>query len=116
MAFDKFTNAELAAYIRAASVELERRLTSVTTVLVEPPPRVVTASAPPADDIDFCMYVKGMMEEGQYIKAGERQRVAEIAEKYPEWVRLNHLPTTSNAGDWRRKGEYLSAPRAERRF
>jgi hypothetical protein len=114
--FSGFTNAELAALIRAASVELERRLASVTAVLVEPPPRTVTIGVPDADDVDFCMYVKGLLAKGGYVKAEERARVAEIAEKYPEWVKRNQLPTSAGAGAWRRAGEYISAPRAKRRI
>lgn len=42
------------------------------------------------------------VKRGQYVKAAERVRAAEIAAQQPEFVKLQRLPTTSSAGEWAR--------------
>ena len=40
---------------------------------------------------------------------------AQIAQEFGPWVRRQGLPTSHNAGDWKRKTELASAPRAHMR-
>ena len=104
---NRFTNADLAQLIREASTLLADRLDESAQTLRRPAPRsVVVVDEPPQDQKDFCLFVKGLLRSGQYVKAAERQRVAEIAETYGPWVRKQGLPTASNTGPWRSAGQF----------
>lgn len=107
---------ELARLIKSASAELESRLNTEPVVQRVPAPAlVVILREPPAEEKDFVLMVKAATKQGQYATADERRRVAEIAEKFPEWVARQGLPTTHNNGDWRKSQQRLSAPRAKER-
>lgn len=67
------------------------------------------------DDKDFILMLASRVKRGQYVKAAERVRAAEIATQHPEFVKLQRLPTTASAGEWARVTKYLSAPRAPER-
>lgn len=114
--FEKMTSHELARIIKAASSELERRLNDTPIIERTPAPRtVITVQEPPATDKDFVLALKAALQSGNYATAAERRRCAEIAEKYPSWVRSQGMPTTHNAGDWNRSRQNQSRPRAKER-
>lgn len=104
------SNADLSQLIREASTLLSERLTESSNVAHRPAP--IVSDEPPADEKDFCLYIKSLLRSSQYVKAEERRRVAEIAEKYGQWVRRQGLPTQSNTGPWRAAGQFLARRRA----
>lgn len=101
--------------MRDVAAELETRLSQPQTRLEHPIQEVVTVRLPSAVDQDFCLAVAKKLKSGDYIRASERNRVASIATTYPEWVMRQGLPTSHNAGDWKRQGEFASATRAKPR-
>ena len=101
--------------MRDVAAELEMRLSQPQTRLEQPIQQVVTVRAPPAHEQDFCLVVAEKLKSGDYIRASERNRVAEIAESFHDWVVRQGLPTTHNAGDWKRRGVFMSSPRAKPR-
>jgi len=109
MNLDTLSNADLTGLIQSAVTELAGRLNAMPTASL---PAVNKIDEPSADDKDFCMYIEGLLQAGKYIKADERQRVSDIADKHPAWVRKQGLPTERGTGPWRAAQEFLSAPRA----
>ncbi|WP_343591886.1 hypothetical protein [Paracidovorax wautersii] len=75
------------------------------------PVRVVRV--PAEQDADFVLMISARVKSGAYIKAAERERVAQIAQEFGPWVERQGLPTTHNVGDWKRQGAYASRPRAK---
>lgn len=106
---------DLLKLMRDIAVEVETRLAEPRQQRIEQERPVVALRVPPEDDADFVLMIAGRLSSGRYIKASERQRVAEIAAEYGPWVKRQGLPTTHNAGDWQRKGRYASEPRAKPR-
>lgn len=112
----KLSDADLAQLIAAAGAELSRRLTEEDRIVRRPTaPETVVVDEPPIDEKDFVLYVKGLMRSGSYIKSEERRRVTEIAAQYPTWVRMQGVPTTSGAGEWKKATAFSSARRAQER-
>lgn len=112
----ELSDADLAALVAAAGTELARRLFEGDRIVRRAaPPQTVIVDEPDAASKDFVLYIAEQARAGKYIKAGERARVADIAETYPVWVKMQGLPTTRNAGDWGRTRSYLSAGRARER-
>lgn len=107
---------DLAELIAAAMKEwAERQAPEVVTERHKSPKVVVTINEPPEDDKNFCLYVAQLMHLGEYIRAADRRRVAEIAESYGPWVLRQGLPDTHNAGDWQRaRGKTLVGRTVER--
>jgi len=103
---------ELASLIQAASTELASRLGGAGERDVPVESNAPSQDVPSRDERDFCMYIKGLLQSGQYIKAAERERVAEIANRHGNWVARQGLPTESGTGAWRHAKHYHSAPRA----
>ncbi|MFG5777705.1 hypothetical protein ACFIQF_11585 [Comamonas sp. J-3] len=103
---------DLLAMMRDIAAELETRLAEPKQVRVQAERPVFAMRVPAVDDADFVLMVAQKLRSGAYIKAGERNRVAEIAQEFGPWVHNQGCPTTHNAGDWKRKGEFASAPRA----
>lgn len=102
--------------LRDVAAELDSRLNA------EPPLKevqdmlpVVAIRVPPEDEADFALMIAAKLRAGEYIRANERQRIAEIAQEYAPWISRQGLPTTHNAGDWQRKGRDAGAPRAKMR-
>lgn len=114
---------EVARLLAAAAAEIAARLSSRPAVVAAaplpapgPPIAPTGPAAPGDDDKDFALRIAARLRRGDYIKSLERQRIAEIAEKYPAWIRAQRLPTTASGGEWQRKREYYSvAPAPERR-
>lgn len=110
---------DLSTLIIEAMEEWASRQGAMPRTIVSRRPTVthqVTIDEPPHEDKEFALYVKSMLVAGEYIKAGERQRVAEIAEQYPDWVRRQQLPTEKGTAAWRNAGRLLHryAPAKER--
>lgn len=121
------TDSELIAMIHKASAELMRRagetpsatpMQSIAQALApsaSAPAPAPAVERPPENDVDFVMYAKRAMQKGEYLKAHERERVAAIAQAFPEWAKLQEVPTTASAGEWRRAATYATAGRAKER-
>lgn len=105
----------LVRLISDASIELEARLSAPIDVRLHDGRPVRTLRVPTEDDADFVLMIAARVKAGGYVKAGERQRVAEIAQEFAAWVERQGLPTTHNAGDWQRKMAAQSKPRAKER-
>ena len=101
----------LARLIADASKELQARLSAPVEVRLHDGRPVQTLRVPAEDDADFVLMIAARVRAGGYVKAGERERVAQIAQEFGAWVARQGLPTTHNAGDWKRKIEETSAPR-----
>ena len=101
--------------MRDVAAELEVRLNTPEIERVHDVRPVRTLRVPAEDDADFVLMIAARVKSGGYVKAAERQRVAEIAQEFGEWVKRQGLPTTHNSGDWRRKIESSSAPRLKER-
>ena len=113
------TAPQLAVLIVEAGALLAERLgggaTAIASVSMPPKPRAPELDAPADDDKDFVLYVKSLVQRGQYIKADERTRVAEIALNHPAWVRRQGLPADGGTGSWRKAGQYMGGARAKER-
>lgn len=107
--------------MRDVAAEIESRLKTGPVEVREKAPspkgaRVAQVLRTPADeDRDFVLMVAGMVRRGDYIKAEERQRVAQIAEEFGPWVKHQGLPIAPGATAWKRAGEAIRAPRARER-
>ena len=101
--------------LRDVAAELEARHSTPTVQHVHATRPVETLRVPPEDDADFCLMIAARVKAGGYVKAGERERVAQIAQEFGPWVHRQGLPTSHNAGYWKRKTELASAPRASMR-
>lgn len=112
---NEITTQGLVALIADASCELQARLSAPIDVRLHDGRPVRTVRVPPEGDADFVRMIAQRVKAGGYVKAGERQRVADIAVEFGEWIRRQGLPTTHNAGDWGRKIAAQSAPRARER-
>lgn len=115
MNLSKLSITELAELIREASLELASRMNEPEIQRIQADRPVVALREPPEDDKDFVLRTKAELQRGGYIRAAERQRVAAIAERYPDWVRRQGLPTEKGTGAWRDAAHRLSAPRARER-
>ena len=103
---------DLLSLLHNIAAEIESRLAEPKQVRIQAERPVVAYRVPPEDDADFVLMIAQKLRSSAYIKAGERNRVAEIAQEFGPWVHAQGCPTTHNAGDWKRKGEFASAPRA----
>lgn len=99
------TDQELSALIMGAMKEwASRQPGQQETQIVRQPapkPRVITVQEPPEQDKEFVLSLKTRLMRGQYIKAGEREAVAEIASEYPQWILRQGLPTEKGTKAWR---------------
>lgn len=107
----RLTDIELSALIMGAMKEWASRQPGLQeTEIVRQPapaPRVVTVAEPQALDKDFVLGIKTRLLEGKVITAGERAAVSEIAEKYPQWVLRQGLPTGKGTKVWREAADRL---------
>lgn len=93
--------------------ELQARLAAPVEVRLQDGQSVETLRVPQENDADFVLMIAARVRAGGYVKAGERERVAKIAQEYGGWVKRQGLPVTHNAGDWKRRTETARAPRAQ---
>ncbi len=101
---------DLATLIRSAAAELQSRLSQEPIVTRVPAAeRVVTVREPSESDKTYVLMLKSVLQRGGYVKAAERQRVATIAQQFPEWVRLQQLPTESGTAVWREAARFHSS-------
>lgn len=120
---NEISTAGLLRLLRDVAAELETRQASFSAQPAKKPaaasqPAPAMAAllhAPDTEDADFCLMIAARIRSGGYVKAGERERVAAIAQDFPVWVRRQGLPTTHNAGDWKRRIEFASAALAKER-
>ncbi len=103
----------LVRLIADASRELQARLSAPVEVRLHNGRPVHTLRVPAEDDADFVLMIAARIRAGGYVKAAERERVAQIAQEFGEWVKRQGLPTSHNAGDWKRRSEACTAPRAK---
>ena len=109
--------------LRDVAAELETRQTDFAAqpakkpaAAAQPDPAMAALlHAPDAADADFCLMIAARIRSGGYVKAGERERVAAIAQDFPVWVSRQGLPTVHNAGAWQRAKSSAGAPRARAR-
>ncbi len=101
--------------MRDVAAEIEARLNEPLQARIYDTRPVDTLRVPPEDEADFVLMLAARVKAGGYVKAGERQRVAALAQEYAPWIRRQGLPTTHNAGDWQRRINIASAPRAKAR-
>lgn len=114
--FQSLSDAELAACIAGAAAELSRRLHEGGHIVgCHAAVQVPVIDEPTAEEKDFALYVAGLARAGKYVKAHERRRVADIAARYPAWIKRQGLPSESSAGKWNRVLSYLSARRERER-
>jgi hypothetical protein len=113
MNLSKLSERELVELIAKASAELSTRINAADVARIPAPRTVIAVREPGAEQKDFMLMIASMLRAGKYIKAAEREAVAEISAEFPEWARLQQIPSGSSAGNWRRAAEYQSAPRAK---
>ena len=102
----------LVRLIADASKELQARLAAPLEVRLHDGRPVHTLRVPSEEDADFVLMIAARIRARGYVRAAERERVAQIAQEYGEWVKRQGLPTSHNAGDWKRRIEIYSAPKA----
>ena len=103
--FESLTDHDLADLIMGAAEEwkLRQRQDHKTVVRRNPAlqPKVVAIDEPPENEKRFVLHIKAKAAGGELIVASERRGVAAIAEKYPDWVKRQELPTEGGASAWR---------------
>lgn len=112
MNVSKLSDAELVDFIKKASEELSSRMATPEINRVQASRQVVTMREPPEDDKDFALMIKAEVQRGGYIKAAERERIADIAATFPEWIEHQKLPTGRGTGEWRKAAQRHTARRA----
>ncbi|HCL24276.1 MAG TPA: hypothetical protein DHW46_11895 [Halomonas sp.] len=100
MNLSTMNDAELIDLIQKASAELAERAARPEIKRVAAPKQMIIMREPPEHQKEFCLRIKTMLTKGAYIKASERQQVAEIAESYGEWVKRQGLPTEKGTRVW----------------
>lgn len=105
MNLSKLTQQELVDLIQQASAELAERMSRPEIERIPHSRPVVVMREPPSESKAFVLRVKTMVSKGVYIKAAERNRVAAIAEDYPEWVKQQGLPAERGTSAWREASE-----------
>ena len=108
MNLSTMNDAELIELIQKASAELAERAARPEVKRIAAPIQAIIMREPPEHQKEFCLRIKTMLTKGAYIKASERQQVAEIAEAYGEWVRRQGLPTEKGTKAWREAKQYAT--------
>ena len=108
MTLSTMNNAELIELIQKASAELADRAARPEVKRIAAPKQTIIMREPPEHQKEFCLRIKTMLSHGAYIKASERQQVAEIAETYGEWVNRQGLPTEKGTKAWREAKQYAT--------
>lgn len=109
------SDADIAQLLQAVASELSARLVSQPAAVMTAPakPAADTASLrPDKDDRDFALRIATKLRRGDFVKALERERIAEIAQRFPEWIKAQDLPAVSNHGVWKRLREFYSVAQA----
>ncbi len=109
---NQISTAGLLKLMRDVAAELEARHTTPEVRLIQDERPVQAVRVPGQVDVDFVLMIAARVRAGGYVKAAERERVAQLAQDFGPWIERQGLPTTQNAGDWRRKINFASAPRA----
>ena len=114
MNLSTMNDAELIELIQKASAELADRAARPEVKRIDAPKQTIIMREPPEHQKEFCLRIKTMLGHGVYINAFERQRVAEIAETYGEWVKRQGLPTEKGTKVWREAKQYATIFKAAR--
>lgn len=112
----RLTDKELSALIMAAMEEWAsrqpeaqqapiRRQTAAPRMV--PQPREVPVNEPPQPSKEVVLGIKTRLLHGKLITAAERAAVSTIAEKFPEWVLRQGLPTVKSNREWREAADRL---------
>lgn len=101
----KLSTPALLELLRDVSREIETRLSTPIEQRVQAVEPVVVVREPREADKQLCLHVGQRLRRGDYIKAAERQRVAEIAAEFGTWVEKQGLPTDGGTGSWRKAAE-----------
>ena len=100
-----YSTLQLIELMQAVAAELATRHATPKIDRVKSEHSVVVLREPPEDEKQFVLYVKGLVQKGDYISAAERGRVADIAVEYGPWVARQQLPTERGTGPWRKLAE-----------
>jgi len=106
---------DLLAMMRAISAEIEQRLNTPIEQREQAVQPVKIIREPGDDDKMFCLQIAQCLRRGEYIKADERRRVAEIAQEFPAWVKKQWLPLDSGTGSWGKAARMWSSGFAKER-
>lgn len=108
------TDLQILSLISEATAELTARAGKPIVERIKAEEReVVVMREPDEDQKDFVLMIKAKLRRGDYIKSGDRYDVVAITSQFPEWARLQQMPTETGAGAWSRIGERMMAPRAK---
>ncbi len=111
----KLSTPALLELLRDVSREIETRLSTPIEQRVQAVEPVVVVREPGEADKQLCLHIAQRLRRGDYIKAAERQRVAEIAAEFGAWVEKQGLPTSAGTGAWRKAAEKYSIGFAQER-
>lgn len=112
----KLTDLQLLSLISEATAELTARAGKPHVERIASPTREkVSVREPDEDQKDFVLMIKAKLRRGDYIKSGDRYDVVAITSQFPEWARLQQMPTETGNGAWSRLSERMMAPRAKER-
>ena len=100
-----FSTPDLLVLLRELSSEIERRLGIPIEQRVRDVEPVQVLREPAAADKAFCLHIARKLQQGEYIKAGERARVAGVAAEFAAWVIKQGLPTEGGTGPWRKQAD-----------
>ena len=114
MNLSTMNDSELIDLIQKTSAELADRAERPEVKRIAAPKQTIIMREPPEHQKEFCLRIKTMLSHGVYINASERQQVAEIAETYREWVRIQGLPTEKGTKAWQEAKQYATIFKAAR--
>lgn len=115
MNLSKLSDMDLIDLIKKASAELSDRMNAPTIERVPSPCNVVVVREPNDDQKDVVLAIKARLQRGEYITASDRRDVAAITSEFPEWARLQRMPTEHGTWAWRKAKEFHSLARAKER-
>ncbi len=105
MNLGELTTLQLAELIRAASAEIASRLAEPAIQRIQTERAVIAMRVPSDEDRDFLLRLRTAVEQGSYVTADERNRVAELAVEFGPWIKRQGLPTDRGTGAWRKLKE-----------
>lgn len=109
LSLETMSDLDLSRLIAAAMLEWAKRQESGTKLAAsaadaggtsEAEPHRLPETEPDPEEKDHCLFIAARLRRGEYIKAAERARVAEIALAHPEWVKRQGLPVSKSNSDW----------------
>lgn len=101
----KLSTPALLELLRDVSREIDVRVSTPVERRVHAVEPVIVVREPGEADKQLCLHVAQRLRRGDYIRAADRQRVAEIASEYGAWVQKQGLPTDGGTGSWRKAAD-----------